>query len=350
MGLHPVIAQAYSPQGSASREVPAVFGLLSLPDALSRRKTLVTFIPVQAERGSRGAVAFTHLAVPYGTSEEYLRLVLPALIDGLRRGDRILFVAPEDNLDLVRAHLGADTSRIRCVESRDWYGHPARVLAEYVDYARRGGPSLFVGEPTWRSSRDAAEWARVEAIVNLVCAHLKGAALCVYRRPADDALRTHPRYLDMAGEHRSRVYVPPQRMNWDPPPFPAPPESARVMEFDLPTVRDMRSFVRTTATEAGLSDDAAGSLVLAAAEIAANAVEHGAGHGTVTIWTAGTDLVCEITNPDGGGIEVEFPGYIPPEQESPRGYGLWISRQLCDLMEVQTTGRESRIRLHMAMT
>ncbi|GAB1822091.1 sensor histidine kinase [Herbidospora sp. RD11066] len=294
-------------------------------------------------------MAFTHLAVPYGTSEEYLRLVLPALIDGLRRGDRILYVAPEENLDLIRAHLGPDASRIRSIRSQDWYGHPARVLAEYFDYARRGGPSLLVGEPVWRSARDAAEWARVEAIVNIVCAQLKGAALCVYRRPAEEALRTHPRFLDTAGEHRSAGYVPPQRMNWEPPPFSVPPESARVMEFDLETVRHMRSFVRSTATEAGLDDDAAGSLVLAAAEIAANAVEHGAGHGKVTMWTTGTDVVCEITNPDGGGIEVEFPGYIPPEQESLRGYGLWISRQLCDLMEVQTSGRESRIRLHMAV-
>ncbi len=294
-------------------------------------------------------MAFTHLAVPYGTSEEYLRLVLPALIDGLRRGDRILYVAPEENLDLVRAHLGPDASRIRSIRSQDWYGHPARVLAEYFDYARRGGPSLLVGEPVWQTARDAAEWARIEAIVNIVCASLRGAALCVYRRPAEEALRTHPRYLDTAGEHRSGRYVPPQRMNWEPPPFPAAPESARVMEFDLATVRNMRSFVRATATELGLDDDAADSLVLAAAEIAANAVEHGAGHGTVTMWRSGPDLVCEITNPDGGGIEVEFPGYIPPEQESLRGYGLWISRQLCDLMEVQTTGRESRIRLHMSV-
>nr|WP_275527293.1 sensor histidine kinase [Herbidospora mongoliensis] len=294
-------------------------------------------------------MAFTHLAVPYETSEEYLRLVLPALIDGLRRGDRILYVAPEENLDLIRAHLGADASRIRSIRSQDWYGHPARVLAEYFDYARRGGPSLFVGHPVWRSARDAAEWARVEAIVNIVCAKLKGAALCVYRRPAEEALRTHPRYLDTAGEHRSGGYVPPQRMDWARPPFSVPPADARVMEFDLATVRNMRSFVRSTATAAGLDDDSAGSLVLAAAEIAANAVEHGAGHGTVTMWATDTDVVCEITNPDGGGIEVEFPGYIPPEQESLRGYGLWISRQLCDLMEVQTTGRESRIRLHMAM-
>ncbi len=47
-------------------------------------------------------------------------------------------------------------------------------------------PSLLVGEPVWRTARDAAEWARVEAIVNIVCASLKGAALCVYRRPAEE--------------------------------------------------------------------------------------------------------------------------------------------------------------------
>ncbi len=64
-------------------------------------------------------------------------------------------------------------------------------------------------------------------------------------------------------------------MNWEPPPFPAPPENARVMEFDLATVRNMRSFVRTTAAEAGPGRRRGRLLVLAAAEIAANAVEHG---------------------------------------------------------------------------
>jgi anti-sigma regulatory factor (Ser/Thr protein kinase) len=221
-------------------------------------------------------------------------------------------------------------------------------MAAYHEFARRGGPARMVCEPVWQSARDAAEWARIEAIVNVAFAGIQGTTMCVYRNPAEEAFRSHPWYLDGDVVRASEHYLPPERMSWEQPAFEATPAEAAELDFDLPGVRHMRAYVRDQAYAAGLERDEVTSLVLAAAEIAANAVEHGAGHGRVAMWRAGDELICEITNPDAG-IAVPFPGYIPPEHESLRGYGLWISRQLCDVMEVRTLDGMSCVRLHMTL-
>ncbi|GAA0992732.1 anti-sigma factor RsbA family regulatory protein [Acrocarpospora macrocephala] len=310
---------------------------------------LVTFVPVQVERAPLVSEPFAHVAVAYGSGEEYLKTVLPALLDGLRRGERTILLGPEENLELVRAALGADATRVELGLSQDWYGHPARTMAAYLDFARRNGPARMICEPVWRSARDAAEWTRIEAIANVAFAGIRTTMLCVYRNPGEEVFRSHPWYLDGEVIRASEPYLPPERMDWEQPAFESPPAEAEGLDFDLPGVRRMRAFVRDQAYAAGLERDEVTSLVLAAAEIAANAVEHGAGHGRVAVWRAGDELICEITNPDAG-IEVPFPGYIPPEHESLRGYGLWISRQLCDVMEVRTLDGKSCVRLHMRMT
>ncbi|GAA3418581.1 hypothetical protein [Streptosporangium vulgare] len=43
------------------------------------------------------------------------------------------------------------------------------------------------------------------------------------------------------------------------------------------------------------------------------------------------------------------PAISRPSPGSPRGYGLWISRQLCDLVQVRGVDGELRVRLHMAL-
>ncbi|GIH26991.1 hypothetical protein Aph01nite_53010 [Acrocarpospora phusangensis] len=305
-------------------------------------------MPVQVERAPLVSEPFAHVAVAYGSPEEYLKSVLPCLLGGLRRDERTLLIGPGEHLDLVRTALGDDDARVETHLSQDWYGHPARAMAAFHEFARRPGPALIVAEPVWESPADAAEWARIEAVVNVAFAGIRCTVMCVYRDPAEETFRSHPWYLDGDVIKPSGPYVPPERLDLRQPPFEGAPPYARELDFDLPGIRLMRSFVREQARSAGMAEDEVTSLVLAAAEIAANAVEHGAGHGRVAMWRAGGELVCEITNPDPG-IEVPFPGYIPPEPESLRGYGLWISRQLCDRMEVRTVDGTSCVRLHMTL-
>ena len=64
------------------------------------------------------------------------------------------------------------------------------------------------------------------------------------------------------------------------------------------------------------------------------------------MWTGpGTrELVCEVH--DGGRLVDPLPGLRAPHPSDPRGRGLWIARQLCDLLHVwgDDAGTHVRIR------
>jgi anti-sigma regulatory factor (Ser/Thr protein kinase) len=86
--------------------------------------------------------------------------------------------------------------------------------------------------------------------------------------------------------------------------------------------------------------------VLAVNEVATNAVEHGSGDAHLALWTGpgSRELLCEVH--DGGRLLDPLPGLRAPHPSDPRGRGLWIARQLCDLLHVwgDHTGTHVRIR------
>ncbi|MFD0470659.1 ATP-binding protein [Nonomuraea thailandensis] len=180
--------------------------------------------------------------------------------------------------------------------------------------------------------------------------------LCLYdlRRVPESVLHygpvNHPVLLGSDGEMTSNRFVEPHELvlHDDRAPLPEPPGDAGTFRFTARELKKLRRHVGDYAGSAGMDRNLITSLVISVSEIAANSVEHGAGHGTITMWTGDGELVCEIADP-GGALDDPLPGYIPPEPESPRGYGLWISRQLCDLVELRAEDGLLRVRLHLSM-
>ncbi|MEV4063839.1 sensor histidine kinase [Nonomuraea dietziae] len=280
---------------------------------------------------------FRHVAVPYDSDEGFLRMVLPRVRHALAEGRQVLVVTDEAKLALLG--LDVDTR----LASR-WYSHPHRTLAAYLDYMR-GRRTLVVGEPPWEGwdERESREWIRYESITNAALGGVDATLLCLYRTEfASRAYLTHPEVL-------STRYVEPWSLvlDGDLAPLPEPNGTAVITPFAARTLNRLRRSVSDFARQAGMDRNLVASLVLSVSEIAANSVEHGAGHGTVAMWTEGDEVVCEILDPGGGELDDPLPGYIPPEPESPRGYGLWISRQLCDQVLVRADSDGLRVRLHM---
>ena len=90
--------------------------------------------------------------------------------------------------------------------------------------------------------------------------------------------------------------------------------------------------VRALAERSGFGDRAADA-ALAVAELVANAREHGSPPVRVDAWVDGR-LVIEVHD-GGGGFEARpVWGAHPPAPSGTRGRGLWIVRQLADLVEV----------------
>src|SRR5437870_43243 len=70
-------------------------------------------------------------------------------------------------------------------------------------------------------------------------------------------------------------------------------------------------------------------LIIAAGELASNAVRHGGGRGQLRLWCEGTTMVCQVSD-RGPGIADSTIGNTPPDHMAVAGRGLWICLQLCD--------------------
>jgi anti-sigma regulatory factor (Ser/Thr protein kinase) len=111
---------------------------------------------------------------------------------------------------------------------------------------------------------------------------------------------------------------------------------------------EVREFVRTAAAAAGLSPARVAEVVLAAHEVAMNAITHGRGRGAIRVWADDGELVCEVED-RGPGIPDPDTGLLTPDPEKPRGRGLWIARQLCHAVDIEPADPGARVRLHVKL-
>lgn len=107
----------------------------------------------------------------------------------------------------------------------------------------------------------------------------------------------------------------------------------------------MRKAVCEMAARGGFGERV-GDLVLALAEIVANAREHGRPPVTVTARLEGR-LVIEVHD-EGPGFDPEalIPDR-PPSHGGHRGRGLWIARQLVDVFRVTSGGESTTVRMEL---
>ncbi|GAA4811880.1 sensor histidine kinase [Streptomyces ziwulingensis] len=304
-----------------------------------------------------------HHGLIYGSDREFLATTVPFCAEGLERDDAVLAVTTPANIDLLSEALGAASRRVEFVDAADWYEAPGRTLGAYHRYVdRRTGPGghrrvRVIGEPVWhgRDPVETAEWTRYESAINLAFARCPAWIVCPYdtrvlpRGVVADARRTHPRLAVARHGRSSAGYADPAADDgWRRPPLPLASEGEElVMRFgaDLSAVRTQ---VAKAAAELGLSGERAQRLVFAVNEVATNAVQHGDGGGRLAVRRAGRRIVCDVTSEGSGGPEW-YLGYLPPDPGAPNGHGMWVVRQLCDLLEVHCDEATTTVRLHVGL-
>ena len=111
---------------------------------------------------------------------------------------------------------------------------------------------------------------------------------------------------------------------------------------DLPMIR---AFVERRARIAGLDWIRTADLMLAADEIVSNSLRHRGGAGELRMWSETDELICEVR--DAGRITGPLVGRVRPTTDEERGFGLWLSNQICDLMQIRTFDSGSIVRLHV---
>ena len=300
---------------------------------------------------------FEHAAVFYHSTAEYLDAVLGFVAAGLERADPVLVAVPGPKVGLLREQLGEQASRVSFADMTVIGANPAWIiprLAAFAD-AHRGGPVRYVGEPIWeaRTAAELSEATRHEALINLAFAGTAVSLLCPYDRTRlapgviANAERTHPVLIRDGHASASRAYSLPGLVPADcDGPLTRPPSRAASLAYrdDLAQVR---AFAAGQARRAGLPADRARDLVIAVSELAANTWRHTAAGGTLHIWAADGELLCQIH--DSGCISDQLAGRRRPAPDGAGGSGLWVVHQLCDLVELRTARTGVTIRLHFRL-
>jgi anti-sigma regulatory factor (Ser/Thr protein kinase) len=290
---------------------------------------------------SLGSERLRHGALVYESQDEYLAHAVPFLREAIEAGDGAVVAHTKPGLAMMREALGPDAEQVTFLEASFSYTRPARTLAAYH--------ALFVQQldktPAVRAIADVqfgpdpAEWdlwTAYECVTNRSFAHLPTWILCSYDangtpdRIIERVWQTHPEVVSEAGWSTSDRYEEPDDLlrRLRPPPVTLPELRA------IPFGRDVEEFRERLADE--LRAEQIGpaqslDMLLAATEVAQNAIEHGGGVAQVRVGRADGRFVCEIVD-RGPGFDDPAAGYLAPREGL--GTGLWVARQLTWQLEL----------------
>lgn len=303
------------------------------------------------------ASGLQHLALFYRDTEEYLSAIAAFVSGFATRAEPSFIAIPGDRHAKLRQALPV-AAPVAFADICDFGRNPARILPAIQAFTESaaGEPSIFVGEPIWpgRSPAETCEAIRHEALVNLAFAGVATTIICPYdaaglpREVIADARRTHPQVTTPDGPpERSLAFAGPGLLpsacDWPLAPVPA---DAQVIKYRQ-SLRELRMLIADYARRAGLPQARAVDFVLAASEVAANTLRHTSAGGTLSLWQAGGELICQLH--DSGCIDDPLAGRRSPNRDHPGGQGLWLVNQVCDLVELRTGADGTVVRLHMRL-
>lgn len=293
-----------------------------------------------------------HHALFYGSDYEYV-IGIENFLEGDGYDGPALVAVPTANLELLRDYFDGDSPNVRFTDMARLGGNPGRIIPAVRGFVEEhAGESVrFVGEPVWagRSLAEIDEATRHEALLNLAFADSGAKILCPYdtkRLDPDvlaDAAHTHPEIVTRERRAASPDFADPVEFR-DAERWPLLARPAATARLDFADLATPRLLVRRHSQTAGLDDDRAAALLLAANEICTNTLQHGGGRGTLRIWQTATHLVCEVH--DTGTISDPLAGSRRPHEEA--GRGLYAAHHLCDLVQIRSTSSGTTVRLHAA--
>jgi anti-sigma regulatory factor (Ser/Thr protein kinase) len=173
-------------------------------------------------------------------------------------------------------------------------------------------------------------WTGYEAVFNRSFGHLPAWVLCSYNAngtpdPIIEAVwQTHPEVVDRDTWIVSGRYENPDHLMRR-----VTPAAGELTDLrSIPCGGDADQIRERLASElmaAGLGEAKTLEMLLAATEIASNAIQHGAGIKDLRVGRAHGRFVCEVVD-RGAGFDDPTAGYLAPRAGI--GSGLWVARQL----------------------
>lgn len=299
-----------------------------------------------------------HEAYFWNDEDRFLAVAAAFVDDGVALGEPVMVALPAPRLRRLRERLAPVAEGVSFVAMTEPGRNPARILPAWSGFVKEhaglGRTLRGIGEPIWggRRAEGRPECQLHEALLNLAAPPpVPLWLLCTYDLaglPASvlaEAQRSHPEaggVVDRlaAGRHQGTQRAEPLFC------VDLPPAQAllRERQFDGASLRAVKAEVLDEATRAGVEADRAADLVLGVHEVATNSVVHGSGGGVLRIWRAEGALVCEVR--DRGHIDDPLVGRRAPSVHRLGGRGLWMTNQLCDLVQIRSHAAGTTVRIH----
>ncbi|GLZ33420.1 anti-sigma regulatory factor [Lentzea sp. NBRC 105346] len=296
---------------------------------------------------------FSHPALLYHDTDEYVSAILPFITVGLAAGEPVAVAVPDHNGVLLRAALGRASERVQWADMTVVGRNPGRiipfVLRAFADrYTSRR--VRIVGEPIWagRSEEEYPACAQHEALINLAFVGRAVTILCPYdatRLPKDvllDAEITHPVVTDGPTTRISAPYAPDAVVRKYNRALAAAPAAGR--EVRLAGLPGARHQVTAQAAAAGFSAARTAEIALVVTELLSNPIEHDRGVATLRTWFTGGVFHCEVENT--GRLTDPLAGRIPAPVRQHRGRGLLLVNHFADLVRTHTGDHGTTIRAY----
>lgn len=302
----------------------------------------------------------SHTVVLFDSPVAFSEQIAPFVRGGVERDDVVIVTARPENSAPLRATIGEAAHAIR------WHDASATALSPGQAFQRLHDTLLELGETMrgrilvvfehvqdGRSAGEVRELLRYDALCNETLAAIGASMLCAFDTTVtDDTLlrqvrQAHPCLAENGQAVASSSYVGARDYLAAGDRFddlaPMPSYSKVVCPPADAAARDVvAAFARGFLPPNRIDD-----LVFAANELVANAEEHGGGLLHLALWVDGATVVCEVAD-RGPGLLDPMSGYLPPPKPLDRGRGLWLVRQLCDLVELRTSEAGTRVRLHVS--
>jgi anti-sigma regulatory factor (Ser/Thr protein kinase) len=300
---------------------------------------------------------FVHEALIYGSEQEFMDVAFPFVTEGLSADEPTLVAVEDRHVESLRAALGGTPTGVTFYAVEQWYETSARTREKFARWAAEHadrGRARLIGELPWAIGHEAQlrDWARHESVINVAFADQRVTIICSYdgqALPAEilgHARSTHPEIVNSGGVSESAAYEDPLEFcrRLDAAVRRPRGEPAIELSFGPDSLSAVRRAMWSFAGTAGLDRTRADELMLAVNEIATNAVVHGRSPATLRIWHVDGEVIVEVSDA-GDGIRDVLAGQLMPSPSRPGGRGLWLSRLLCDAVEVRN-GSGCTVALH----
>jgi anti-sigma regulatory factor (Ser/Thr protein kinase) len=299
-----------------------------------------------------------HRAAFYSTLPNLLHLVLSEVQAAADRREPVALIVEPDAEREVRARFGAAPGLMILPppeaatrgSGQTVATHLARELRELAGVT--GRVSFVMQHEPRLDGNDGAYWTELDAAVNVALCDLPITMTCLFpafamQPETEKAVHwNHPQLIESGLPLTNPDHLPPEEViaSVAAPPLPPLGPAQQRLVFTPWELHAVRAAVADVARRVSLDERRAEDLVLAVNEIATNAVEYGTGDAEVLLWASLDGLICEVHN--SGRLTHALPGLQPPHPGDPRGRGIWIARQLCDLLHIWSDGDGTHVRIH----